>query len=258
MTHEVTWGDTPLCATYGLFVEYGSLSCPPPEPKLSIVSIPGGVDLDLTDAITGHAAYEMRTVAFTLYYDGRGERTWQQVANDVTNLIHGADEDFELSWDPGYTYHGRASVTGVEFVAPASCRIRVEITAEPWKLRELHTTTVSAVGGVMVTCESGTRPVHPLISCDYPVTVNWRGSQFTVPAGQTYRLPLVTFGPGENELWLSVYSYRTARWSDVAGSTWDDVAGIRWASIVVQDGEADPGEFPGNGSVTLQWEESYL
>lgn len=256
MKYDVVWDGTSLSE---LGFRVSSFSSDPPEPKLSIVSIPGGVDLDLTDSLTGHAAYENREMSVTLFYDGRGrDDTWQEAVNRLANMLSGKRADFELSWDPGYTYTGRASVTDVEYVPQYYCTATVEITAEPWKLRELHTTTVSAVGGVMVTCESGTRPVHPLISCDYPVTVNWEGSQFTVPAGRTYRLPLVTFGPGENELWLSVYSYRTAKWSDVAGSTWDDVAGIRWASIVVQDGEADPGEFPGNGSVTLQWEESYL
>ncbi|HJA28469.1 MAG TPA: hypothetical protein IAA15_02700 [Candidatus Olsenella pullicola] len=258
MTHDVTWGDTPLCGEYGLFVEYGSISCPPPSPKLSIVSIPGGVDLDLTDALTGHAAYELRTVSFALRYDGRGGRTWQEVANDVTNLLHGAESDFELSWDPGFTYHGRASVTGVTYIAPRSCRISVEITAEPWKLRELHTETLSAAGGVTVECQSGRRPVHPLISCTWPVTVGWQGAEYVVPAGQTYRLADVTFRQGANRLWLCTYRWRTATWADVASVTWDDLAGIEWAKVVVGD-DPDPSEgAPGNVSVTLQWEESYL
>ena len=255
MTHEVTWGDTPLCETFGLFVEYGSVSCPPPSPKLSIVSIPGGVDLDLTDALTGHAAYENRTVAFTLFYDGRGKRTWQEVANDVTNLLHGAESDFELSWDPGYTYHGRASVTGVEYLAPRSCRIGVQITASPWKLRQLHTEVVSAYGGVTVTCESGRRPVHPLISCDYPVTVNWRGLSFVVPSGQTYRMADVTFEQGENEIWLRTTAIETATWADLADATWDKLGGTEWGRVTVATDDDPP---HASASVTLQWEESYL
>lgn len=255
MTHEVTWGGTPLCETYGLFIEYGSVRCPPPSPKLSIVNIPGGVDLDLTDALTGHAAYENRTVAFTLYYDGRGEGTWQEVANDVTNLLHGAESDFELSWDPGYTYHGRASVTGVEYLATRSCRIGVQITASPWKLKQLHTEVVSAYGGVTVTCESGRRPVHPLISCDYPVTVNWRGLSFVVPSGQTYRMADVTFTQGENVIWLRTTALETATWADLADATWDQLGGTEWGRVTVASDDDPP---PSSASVTLQWEESYL
>lgn len=255
---EVFWGGVPLCETYGLFVEYGSVSENPPKPKLSVVSIPGGEDIDLTDALTGHAAFESRTVSFSLYYDGRGSRGWREVASEVANLMSGREADFELGWDPGYTYHGRVSNVGVEFVPRESCRIAVEITASPWRVLEVHTTTISAVGGVTVHCQGGRRPVHPLISCNYPVTVNWQGREFVVPSGQTYRMADVVFTEGDNAIWLNIYSFRTATWADVAGQTWASVAGTPWAKIVVAEGETGADEFTGDGSVTLQWEESYL
>lgn len=259
MTHDVTWGETPLCGEYGLFVEYGSISCPPPSPKLSIVSIPGGVDLDLTDALTGHAAYELRTVSFALRYDGRGERTWQEVANDVTNLLHGAESDFELSWDPGFTYHGRASVTGVTYIAPRSCRISVEITANPWKLREAHRETVSALGYAELDATCGTRPVHPVISCEYPVVVTLRGRSVTVPAGERYRVVGLTLLPGANELLLQMFSYEKARWSDVSHLTWEQLSGRRWGDLWVTDEPVTPeGGLPGSPDVTVEWEEYYL
>lgn len=254
---ELTWGDTPLCETYGLRV--ASFSNDPPEVKTSVVSIPGGVDLDLTDSLTGHAAYENRTVEVTFFYDGRssGSKPWDEVVTDLTSLLHGMRSEFKLSWDPGYTYTGRASVTSVEFVPRVSCLFTVSIDAEPWKVRQIRTTTVSAVGGIDVTCVSGSRPVHPLISCDWPVTVNWQGRQFVVPAGQTYRMADVTFGLGENHIWLSIYSWTTATWADVASKTWADLAGIEWAKVVVGE-SGGGGDFSGNGSVTLQWEEAYI
>lgn len=250
MRHDFTWGETPVCATYGAVLE--SAECPPPEPKLTIVSIPGGVDLDLTDALTGHAAYEDRTVTLTLFFPDRDD------AHRALNLLHGAEADFELSWDPGYTYHGRASVTGRTEWPGQGVRLTVKIDANPWKLREVHTKAVDAVGGAALTCVSGLRPVHPLVTSDYPVVVEWEGASITVPAGKTYRVTGITFGPGENELWLSVSRYRTASWADVASQTWDDVSHIRWAGIVVEDGEAGPADFPGSGLVTVSWEEAYL
>ena len=255
---DVSWGGTDLCAEFGLYIEYGSISCDPPAPKTYVVEVPGGVDIDLTDALTGHAAYGRRKVAFSLLYDGRGGRPWQDVAREVVQLLHGMEADFSLSWDPGFTYHGRATVTSAAFVPRSSCRISVEIDASPWKVREVHTEAVSAVGGAKVTCRSGRRPVHPLISCDYPVTVEWRGDRFTVPAGRTYRMAAVTFTEGDNDIWLSIYSYRPASWADLAGLTWDDVGGSSWAGISVADGEQDPGTFIGDGTVVLQWEEAYL
>ena len=253
---EVTWGETSLCETYGLFVE--SFDETPPAPKTYVVDVPGGQDIDLTESITGHTAYSNRKLTVSLYYDGRSGDGWASVANDLKALLHGRRSEFALSWDPGYTYTGRAAVTAIQYLPRRSCRVVVEIDAEPWKLREVHTTTVSAVGGVMVTCESGTRPVHPLITCSYPVTVDWEGTEFVVPAGDTYRMADVVFGPGENKVWLNVYHFRTATWADVEGQTWASVAGIPWARIVVADGETGADEFEGDGSVTLRWEESYL
>ena len=258
MSQEVTWDGVPLCETYGVFVEGGRVEAPPPAPKLSVVSIPGGDDIDLTEALTGHAAYEDRKVSFSLVFDGTaGDREWQDASLGLVSLLHGRRARFSLSGDPGFSYEGRATVSSVEAL-PENCgRVSVEITASPWKLREVHTVTVDAVGGVRLSCASGRRPVHPAIVCSYPVTVNWRGTEFVVPAGDAYRLADVVFEQGKNELWLSIHSYETATWADVAGRKWSDLAGTPWSRVVVQGGEVGP-DFPGSGLVTLQWEESYL
>lgn len=253
---DLVWGDVSLRNKYGLRV--ADFDCPPPEPKLSIVSIPGGVDLDLTDALTGSASFENRDVSITFFYDGRktGSPSWSEVASDVANLLSGVESDFTLSWDPGFTYHGRAQVTKVEYIPQFSCRITVEITASPWRLKQLHTTTVSAVGGVTVNCQGGRRPVHPLVTCAYPVTVNFGGQSFVVPAGGPYRMVDVVLTEGDNEIWMSVYQSRPASWSDVAGMTWEDLSGTRWADVSVPDGDGDG--FDGDGTVTLEWTEEYL
>lgn len=253
---EVTWGDVALCETYGLFVE--AFEETPPAPKTYVVDVPGGQDIDLTEALMGHTAYSNRRLTLSLYYDGRTGDGWAQVATDLKTLLHGMRSEFTLSWDPGYTYTGRAAVTAVQYLPRRSCRVTVEIDAEPWKLREVHTTTVSAVGGVTVHCQGGRRPVHPLITCSYPVTVDFEGVEFTVPAGQTYRMADVTLTEGDNAIWLNIYHFRTATWADVSGQTWASVAGTPWARIVVADGETGADEFEGDGSVTLQWREEYL
>lgn len=252
---EVTWGYTPLLETYGLELE--SFEETPPAPKTYVVDVPGGQDLDLTEALTGFTAYSNRKLTLSLMY-WWGERGFMEVATDLKTLLHGIKSDFTLSWDPGYTYTGRASVTALEFIPRNRFRMTVEIDAEPWKLKETHTTTVSAVGGVTVHCQGGRRPVHPLITCKSPVTVNFDGAQFVVPAGDTYRMADVTLTEGDNAIWLNIYSFRTATWSDVAGQTWASVAGIPWARIVVADGETGADEFTGDGSVTLTWREEYL
>lgn len=227
-----------------------------PSPKVNYVSIPGrSGDIDLTESLTGDAAYESRSQSFTFYLldstDPDGDMT------KVISLLHGKKYDYKLGIDPDFTYTGRFSVATPTVEAPGVLKFVVSVTADPYKLKQVRTTTVSAVGGVMVTCYSGRRPVHPLITCAYPVVVNFEGSEFTVPAGQTYRMNDVVFHEGNNQIWLNMYSYRTARWSDVASQTWASVASVPWAQIVVESGEVDEG-FVGNGNVTLQWREEYL
>ena len=249
-------GEVDLYKDYGLIMS-NEFDLGVPSPKTNYVSIPGrSGDIDLTEALTGDAAYESRSQSFVFYMldseDPDGDIT------KVLSLLHGRKHTYVLGIDPDYTYTGRFIVATPTLEAPGVIKFKVSSTADPYKLKQVRTTTVSAVGGVMVTCQSGRRPVHPLIKCDYPVTVNYEGAEFTVPAGDTYRMNDVLFHEGENKIWLNIYSYRTATWADVSGQTWASVAGIPWAHIVVADGETGVDEFEGNGSVTLQWREEYL
>ena len=249
-------GEVDLYNDYGLIMS-NEFDLGIPKPKFSYISVPGrSGDIDLTEALTGDAAYESRSQSFVFYMldseDPDGDIT------KVLSLLHGRKHTYVLGIDPDYTYTGRFTVATPTLEAPGVIKFEICSTADPYKLKEVHTTTVSAVGGVTVHCQGGRRPVHPLISCNYPVTVNWQGREFVVPSGQTYRMADVVFTEGDNAIWLNIYSFRTATWADVAGQTWASVAGTPWAKIVVADGETGADKFTGDGSVTLQWEESYL
>lgn len=248
-------GEVDLYRDYGLIMS-NEFDLGVPEPKTNYVSIPGrSGDIDLTEALVGDVAYESRPQSFAFYLldsaDPDGDVT------KILSLLHGRKHTYVLGIDPDYTYTGRFKVATPTLEAPGVLKFEVSVTADPYKLKQIRTTTVSAVGGIMVTCESGRRPVHPLITCAYPVTVNFEGAEFTVPSGNTYRMNDVLFHEGENKIWLSISSYRTATWADVADKTWADVAGIVWAHIVVNEDEPDT-DFTGDGSVTLQWREEYL
>ena len=109
----------------------------------------------------------------------------------------------------------------------------------------------------MATC--GTRPVHPVISCEYPVVVTLRGRSVTVPAGERYRVVGLTLLPGENELLLQMFSYEQATWADLSGMTWAELSGRRWGDLWVTDEPVTPeGGLPGSPDVTVEWEEYYL
>lgn len=251
---EFWWGDAPVCAECGLVVT--GYSEKPPSPKVCKVEVPGGCDLDLTDSLTGHAAYSNRTCSISLLALPR-PGGFAAARTSLKSVLHGRCSEFRLSWDPGFTYKGRASVTSEQWNASLSSGVFVvEIDASPWKSAGTRSITVSAVGGTMVTCQSGARPVHPLITCAYPTTVVFGGSQFTVPAGNTYRMNDVVFTEGDNEIWLNIHEWVTATWADLSGRKWSDLSAIPWAHVLV-DGGADD-DFSGDGSVTLQWEEEYL
>lgn len=251
---EFWWGDVPVCAECGLAVT--GYSETPPAPKVIKVEVPGGCDIDLTDALTGHAAYSDRVCTVKLVALPRAGG-FAATRTRLRSLLHGKRSEFRFSWDLGYTYVGRASVTSDEWHAvPDSGELEVKITASPWKSAGTRTKTVSAVGGAMVTCRSGARPVHPLITCAYPTTVVFGGAQFTVPAGSTYRMNDVVFTEGDNEIWLNIHEWVTATWADLSANKWSDLSAVPWAHVLV-DGGADD-DFAGDGSVTLQWEEEYL
>lgn len=247
---EVTWGDTPLCETFGLRVE--SFEETPPEPKTHVVEIPGGQDIDLTEALTGHVAYSNRTLTVTFLYLW-GRRPFAEVAGDVKALLHGLRSEYRLSWEPGYTFTGRARVSAVELLTYEDMRLTVEVDAEPYKLKELHTVTVDAVNGTVIECRSGTRPVRPTVRADSPVTIEYEGTSTTVPAG-TWTLRDVVFHEGENRLYVLIWQSELATWADLADVTWASLSGSTWSSLTV---ETEP-DFSGNAQVTVQWREEYL
>ena len=109
---------------------------------------------------------------------------------------------------------------------------------------------MSALGYAELTATCGTRPVHPVISCEYPVVVTLRGRSVTVPAGERYRVVGLTLLPGENELLLQMFSYEQATWADLSGMTWAELSGRRWGDLWVTDEPVTPeGGLPGSPEV---------
>lgn len=251
MSYEVSWGGTGLAASHNMLVV--GFAETPPEPKTHVVEIPGGQDIDLTEALTGHVAYSNRTLTLTLL---RPQGTGGDFFEDMRRLmadVHGVRSELELSWEPGYTLVGRAEVTSWEHRGRGGGTVEVEFDCEPWRLKELHTVTVGAVNGTVIECRSGTRPVRPTVRADSPVTIEYEGTSTTVPAG-TWTLRDVVFHEGENRLYVLIWQSELATWADLAGVTWASLSGSTWSSLTV---ETEP-DFSGNAQVTVQWREEYL
>ena len=211
----------------------------PPEPKTYTVDVPGGNGvIDLTEALTGDVAYKNRHMAFDfacVFPD-----SFEEVKTAVSNYLHGRRFDFSLSWDPGYTYRGRFTVSSYSHTAVSGGKvgtIRVEVDADPYKLKEHSVYRLNATGGRTFRLMSGRRPVRPTIECSEPCIVTFKGKSFVVPAG-TYRLNDVLFREGPNEIYINSRQVWFVAWDDLPdGSTWDSLAGVTWDATQLLGGE---------------------
>lgn len=245
-SHTITVGGTDLCAAYGL-VMLDSSTFSPPDVKTYTVDIPGGNGvIDLTEALTGDVAYERREQEMEFACEEDGD--WMDTLRKVQGFLHGRAYDYQLSFDPGYTYHGRFAVTSTTHVGvwgESVGHIVVKVTADPYKLKEHMAYRLNATGGRLYRFESGRRPVHPTIECEGACRVEFGGESFNVPPG-TYVLRDVVFREGVNELYVETSIIESVTWADLGekGSnpeTWGDLANFRWADLqrIKEDADAD-------------------
>lgn len=215
----------------------------PPEPKIYTVDIPGGDGvIDLTQSLTGDVTYENRQQEFSFMVVNPD--SFERVKTDVSNFLHGKSFDYQMTMDPGYTYHGRFTVTEYShtlYSYPGLVGIfSIKIDADPYKSKGLQTYHLNPTGGMMFRFESGRKPVHPVIKCTQPCRVRWKDVVTVVPVG-TYRLNDVIFTQGFNEIYINSYELFNTSWADLGSDgtyamTWDSASSYRWDDIQRLDG----------------------
>lgn len=216
----------------------------PPEPKTYTVDIPGGDGvIDLTSALTGDVAYSNRSQSFTFMVVDPD--SFERVKTDVSNFLHGKSFDYQMTMDPGYTYHGRFSVTEYSHAVYAYPGLvgafTVEVDADPYKLKGHMTYRLNATGGKMFRLESGRKPVHPVVECTQPCKVRWKNVIVQVPAG-TYRLNDVLFTQGYNEIYINSWTFYNITWGELSEGaahqmTWDEASRYRWDDLQRLEGD---------------------
>lgn len=237
----------------------------PPEPKTYTVDVPGGNGvIDLTTALTGDVVYNNRTQTFQFAVIDTTNNDFETVKTEFSNYIHGKAFDYQITMDPGYTYHGRFKVTGYEhqaFVSGILGTINVEVDAEPYKLKDHMVYKLNATGGKMFRLESGRMPVHPVIECEEPCLVTWNGNVTAVPAG-TYRLNHVLFQDGWNEIYINSRSFWNITWQDVgqegdSARTWQQLidASARWDDIQRLEGNVQDARIDWSDVALRRWDE---
>lgn len=215
----------------------------PPEPKTYTVDIPGGDGvIDLTQSLTGDVTYKNRQQTFTFMVVNPD--SFERVKTDVSNFLHGKEFDYQITMDPGYTYHGRFSVTdyshGMYSYPGLVGTFNVSIDADPYKSKGLQTYKLNATGGKMFRLESGRKPVHPVIECTQPCRIRWKDVVTFVPVG-TYRLNDVLFTQGFNEIYINSRELFNTSWVDLGSDgtyamTWGSASSYRWDAIQRMDG----------------------
>lgn len=225
-------GGVDVFTTFGLILADG-YTLEPPEPKVYTVDIPGADgQIDLTEALTGHTAYNNRTLTFPLYV--AYPQNFEQTKTAVSNFLHGRAYDFKLTFDPEYTYHGRFTVT--EYASQKDIgQITIEVDCDPYKSKGTQIYKLNAAGGKMFRFQSGRRPVRPVVETSATITVSWQGNEITVPAG-TYRLNDVLFTEGQNELYINSLRLYDTIWSQLGeggenAMTWEEASKYRWDEL---------------------------
>lgn len=217
----------------------------PPELKTYTVDIPGGDGvIDLTQSLTGDVVYKNRQQTFTFMVVNPD--SFERVKTDVSNFLHGKSFDYQITMDPGYTYHGRFTVTEYDhtlYSYPGLVGIfSIKIDADPYKLKGHMTYKLNATGGKMFRLESGRKPVHPVVECTQPCKVRWKNVIVQVPAG-TYRLNDVLFTQGYNEIYINSWTFYNITWGELGEGathqmTWDEAAAYRWDDLQRLEGDS--------------------
>lgn len=188
----------------------------PPEPKVYEVDIPGGDGkIDLTQSLLGDTAYDNRSMTFTFY--AIDCENFEKLKTEVSNFLHGKSYDFQLTMDPGYTYHGRFKVSSYSHEAYSSGIagiFKMEITANPFKYLPDKVYNVNGVGGILLHLNSGRKRVSPTVENDGYLKVIFDNKQTILQQG-TWTLNDVLFKPGVNELYLNTYNVRNLTWGDL-------------------------------------------
>lgn len=228
----------------------------PPEVKEYKVDVPGGNGcINLTSALSGDTAYNNRSMVFVFTMLNVSD-DFEAAKTKISNLFHGRELDFKLSFDEEYTYHGWFSVSSYKREGHKK-QITVNVDADPFKYKKQQVIRVDAIGGQIVHCESGRKRIRPSIETEGYLRVISDGKVINLPQG-TWSINDLLFEEGNNDVYLCSYDIRNLTWGDLktnnvtwgdfrkkrlfewyksngdgtyAMKTWADVADLTWADV---------------------------
>ena len=204
----------------------------PPEVKTNLVEIPGGDgSVDLSE-FSGDVRYGDRELKFSFLMQSRNPSDIEREKTDLLRKLHGKRSDFTLSFDPGYTYNGRAAVTEFSNGYHGSV-MEMEIIADPYKYGGRQIWHVNAAGGIRVVIPCGRKRWCPTFQTERTLLVSFLGQSWEVPPG-THQVTELYLEPGDSILTLNTDpGYGVTVWSDFPTETWVDLADVypRWYQV---------------------------
>lgn len=194
----------------------------PPAMKSYKVDVPGGNgSINLTRALNGDAVYENREMTFMFTLANPGD-DFEEKKTAISNLLHGQEYDFSLSFDPKYTYHGWFSVEAYERKGELK-QIKVSVDADPYKSLGTKTDFFNVTGGIVAHLSSGRKMVKPVFEFSGDTIVVFEGERYILPDG-THTINDVYLKHGVNEVTFvpaGITSHLT--WGEAEEYTWEEI-----------------------------------
>ena len=216
MRADVKINDKWLSADLDFIFNDKSISAP--EPKLTLLEIPGTSDvIDLSEAISGDVEYQQRKITIKLESNA-GKDSYYAKFSELANLFHGRKLKIVFSKDSGYYWEGRIAVSGSD---PKFYGSTITITAtvdpskyetqsslEPWQwdtfsfndgiIRDYYDIAVPG----SITIIGRRKRVCPKIITTNVMTVTYLGNTYNLSLGEN-AIPDIYLGEGEHTLTFS-------------------------------------------------------
>lgn len=197
LTDSITFGGVNTLDDLGLrLIEVPELE--PPGVKSVVVNIPGGDgSIDLSE-FSGDVRYEQREMSFRFIMAANDRDGIEREKTAIARALHGQRAGFQLSWEPGFTYTGRAEITEYPDEYKRGF-VELHIAADPYKFGGTETWYINAAGGVAVVIPCGRRRWCPTFQTQRETLVSYNGKSWTLPPG-TSKITELFLEPGNNIL----------------------------------------------------------
>lgn len=199
----ITVDGVDLCDELDCVIEGGSFEMEPPEPVETWVEVPGRIDgpIDASEALTGYPTYGLREIKCNFLAVTGGREGGEALLSAAMGLLHHKSATLELSWDPGYTYKGRVSVSALRrelYVAGFTLSAKLA----PYKFLRHVTVQENCAGGKTLVLPCGDAPTVPTWTFFSRTSLNFGGTAYEIGPGN-YQLPGIVLRRGDNY----VYAY---------------------------------------------------